>query len=149
MVLNNPESRELTVGSLGTIQWPAGWTYYVGRAHYGWSSRLKRFTDEEQSLHWHVDYLVNQTSVDMTHLLPFQESGERECDLARWFRNRKSTRRLAADFGSSDCAPSCEGHGFVSERSPRSLVEKLQSSNFAFSGYVQFESHRCRWSPSS
>lgn len=149
MVLKNPETREVTVGSLGTIRWPEGWTYYVGRAQYGWSSRLQRFTRPDQSLHWHVDYLVADPEIDLTYLLLFDELADGECDLAEWFANLDETEPLHEAFGASDCRAKCPAHAFSMEESPETIQPRLTASPFEWTGMVRFQEQASIWYPTS
>ncbi len=143
MVLNNSTEREVEIGSLGTIQWPKGWTYYVGRAHYGWSSRLKRFTEPDQSLHWHIDYLVDVSDAKLTHVLVLREPGDRECDLAGWISDIDCTEPLSDGFGASDCPSGCTAHGFCINRSPETLQSRLVDSHLDIAGMIRFEDTVC------
>ncbi|MCA9904476.1 MAG: GIY-YIG nuclease family protein [Anaerolineae bacterium] len=53
------EARHLTVGKLGTFEFPVGWYVYVGSAHGsgGLRARLAHHLSSAAKPHWHIDYL--------------------------------------------------------------------------------------------
>jgi Uri superfamily endonuclease len=148
LAIHHDRKESITVGSLGKIQWDHGWTYYVGRSSYGWASRLRRFTDSGQKLHWHVDYLLDQSTARLKTVFPFDEAGERECDLAGWFRDRSGFEPLAEGLGASDCGDGCPAHAFQTTHSSDHTRVLLEESRFELSGTVEFKDNSCDWNRS-
>lgn len=145
LVLYHELAESIEIGALGEVYWKKGWTYYVGRASRGWSSRLRRLTDEDRSRHWHIDYLTVRTSSIVAYIVPFNESGNRECELAGWLGERETIDPIAEGFGSSDCGSSCSAHGFHSESMPPETVFQSVIDRFSAVGYVSVRSNLCRW----
>ncbi len=96
----------VTVGKLGTCTFPPGFYLYVGSALNGLSGRIRRHLREDKKLHWHIDYLLSQsTIVDIWHIY----SGERlECIFADTANALPQATMQIPGFGSSDCR--CQSH---------------------------------------
>lgn len=90
----------LTVGRLGTFEFPAGRYLYFGSALNGLEGRVRRHLRRDKKLHWHVDYLSAAANIAEVW---WAESGERlEC---RWAAAalKEGGEAIARGFGSSDC----------------------------------------------
>lgn len=148
LVLRHEEGSTVTVGSMGEVKWSRGWTYYVGRASYGWSRRLRRFGNGKWACHWHVDYLVADDGTSVQAVIPFQESADQECSLAGWFDQRPENNPLKENFGASDCKQGCSAHCFFSEIVPEFYYQELNQSHLTPAGLVRFDDVSCRWFPS-
>lgn len=112
LLLELSEEREVTVGKLGTILFPAGSYAYVGSAMGGLESRIRRHIRSSKKLHWHIDYLLQQASITDIIVGENGAGTKNECAISR-------ALAAAADhmpgFGCSDCA--CKSHlYFHSER---------------------------------
>ena len=59
LLLLLPDDETLTIGRLGTFDFPAGWYAYVGSAFGagGLTGRLKYHLQPVERPHWHIDYL--------------------------------------------------------------------------------------------
>ena len=59
LLLYLPLNITLTVGRLGTFDFPAGWYAYVGSAFGagGLVGRIKHHLQPLENPHWHIDYL--------------------------------------------------------------------------------------------
>ena len=102
--------RECTLrhGVLGNLCLRPGYYAYVGRARRGLPSRLARHArarKQGKRLFWHVDYLLEMSSLEEIWIYPL-EAGE--CALAAALEERGGDRGDLAGFGSSDCR--CPGH---------------------------------------
>jgi Uri superfamily endonuclease len=147
LILNHQARESIDVGALGSLEWPAGWTYYVGRSAYGWGSRCRRFLTSGPS-HWHVDYLVDSPHSIRKALIPFEIPVERECALASTVESHDGVEPLAEGFGASDCEAGCDAHGWTGSWEPETLLEHLNERiDREPGGYVAFESDRSRWVP--
>jgi Uri superfamily endonuclease len=98
----------IKVGKIGDLTFKQGTYAYVGSAHGpgGLAARLGRYEVGPRSLHWHIDYLLQQA--DFVGALYRADDLRRECSWARWVA--KTARDCVPGFGSSDCR--CESHLF-------------------------------------
>ncbi len=49
----------LTIGKLGTFEFPAGHYIYTGSAKKNIEARINRHLSQQKSLKWHIDYLLD------------------------------------------------------------------------------------------
>ncbi len=118
---------------------PAGVYLYVGSAMGGLGARVLRHASRSQydnhviydalkarllaegllrvhwrpspkKLRWHVDYLLEETAVELTHLLLIRSATRLESDLARWLMADAATAAIAPGLGASDGAMAGETH---------------------------------------
>jgi Uri superfamily endonuclease len=80
LLLHLPADETLTIGKLGTFDFPAGWYAYVGSAFGsgGLVGRLKHHLQPVERPHWHIDYLRQAAQVQEVWLGPDPVSHERE-----------------------------------------------------------------------
>jgi Uri superfamily endonuclease len=78
LLLHMPISQELTIGKLGTFDFPAGWYAYVGSAFGsgGLVGRLKHHLRPMERPHWHIDYLRQAALLAEIWLSPDTEQRE-------------------------------------------------------------------------
>ena len=108
LYLSLPVLKAVSVGRLGTRQFPAGHYLYAGSAlgPGGLAARLGRHARQEKKMHWHIDYLRPFAKIERVWL---QITGERaECQWAMAARRMPDARVLVPRFGSSDCR--CPAH---------------------------------------
>ena len=105
----------INVGALGDLIFEKGHYLYVGSAmgHSGSSTllnRVKRHTSPSSSknIHWHIDYLLNNTNSLITLIYLIPSSQRLECEIARTISN--ISQDSIKNFGSSDC--DCYSHLF-------------------------------------
>ncbi len=55
-----------------------------------------------KKLHWHVDYLLDETAVTLTHVLLIRSPQRLEEPLARWLNAQPETLAIAPGLGASD-----------------------------------------------
>lgn len=127
LLISLNQTQTVEVGSLGEIEFHPGHYAYVGSALKNLESRIERHYQENKNFHWHIDYLLSQSTIKK---VIFGESDERkECrlaqSLAKFFEGFE-------DFGSSDC--SCRCHLFYSEDFSR--LEKKVEQGFDKVGLV-------------
>jgi Uri superfamily endonuclease len=112
---------------------PAGEAVYVGSARRGLAPRLLRHASRAsgqphpiraqmldefaavglgalrvpagKKLRWHVDYLLEETAVILTHALLIRTAALLEEPLARWLVAQPQTRLIAPGLGASDAGP--------------------------------------------
>ena len=78
LLLHLAESQIITVGRLGTFDFPAGWYTYIGSAFGagGLLGRIKHHLRPPKSPHWHIDYLRQHAIVQEIWLSPDTERRE-------------------------------------------------------------------------
>jgi Uri superfamily endonuclease len=78
LLLHLPAPVELTVGRLGTFDFPAGWYAYIGSAFGagGLVGRLKHHLRPVERPHWHIDYLRQAAELVEIWLSPDTEPRE-------------------------------------------------------------------------
>jgi Uri superfamily endonuclease len=123
LILRLPESRVITIGSRPQVCFPDGFYAYVGSAMSGLEARIKRHLKPDKKLHWHIDHLLRQASINKVIMA---ENGNKfECDLARALNLQFECIR---GFGASDCR--CPGHLFRDSgygRLKSAVIDTLQS----------------------
>lgn len=101
---------EITVGSLGMLQFSPGSYYYIGSAQKNLKQRVERHLRQEKKCRWHIDYLTVTSLKKKALLLPSQKE---ECALAQSMKKHFSFKEINR-FGCSDC--SCKSHLLFSEQ---------------------------------
>ncbi|MDD3233606.1 MAG: GIY-YIG nuclease family protein [Candidatus Methanomethylophilus sp.] len=107
LVLTLAAPREVTVGALGSIRFPAGTYCYVGSAAGGLDQRVGRHLRHNKKLKWHIDYLT--VIADRVEAYESYPDPVPECELAR-LAERSGGVPAVAGFGCSDCH--CRSHLF-------------------------------------
>ena len=107
----------ITVGALGTAEFPAGAYAYVGSAFgsngLGRVGRHRRVADGAHDVrHWHVDYLGGHPNASLAAVVAAPRA-DVECRVATELRRRLAaatddTVTPVAGFGASDCG--CPAH---------------------------------------
>ena len=105
VTLSDPKT--ISVGRRGAAEFPAGEYAYVGSALGGLEARLRRHWRKEKRLHWHIDYLLREATIEKVILA--QTCERIECQLASFFSKRFD---FVPRFGASDCQ--CCSHLFWS-----------------------------------
>ena len=115
LLIELPEEKTITVGSLKDIYFPGGYYAYVGSAMSGLKSRLSRHHKQSKRPHWHIDYLLQKASI--TGIILCQTKDRVECAIAQAL-----SRQFASipGFGSSDCH--CHSHLFFATNEMKSEV---------------------------
>jgi Uri superfamily endonuclease len=103
LIIDVPQSMRLTIGKLGTFDFPAGRYTYTGSARRGMEARLRRHLDQDKRLHWHIDYLLAGSGV---RIAAVRRSRAGECML----NQRTRGTRIVLGFGASDCLSGCGSH---------------------------------------
>ena len=100
-----PEEQTIRIGSLNAVEFPRGYYAYVGSAMGGFKSRLSRHLRGNKKPRWHIDYLLQRTSISGVVV---SETVDRvECAIAQALSRQFDS---VPDFGSSDCK--CKSHLF-------------------------------------
>jgi len=107
LIIGLSEGRWIQIGRLGHLFFHGGFYGYVGSARSGMKSRLHRHLKDEKPLHWHIDYLLQCSQIEI--ILYGQCTADRECALAH---ELSLTFHSVPGFGSTDCR--CMSHLFFS-----------------------------------
>lgn len=99
--LNHP--CKLSVGKLGSFDFPAGQYIYTGSARRTLEPRIKRHMRKDKKLHWHIDYLLASPYADIIRIVRFAIS---ECAINQQTRGKI----LIPGFGATDCRNRCVSH---------------------------------------
>lgn len=102
LLLHLPTDEILTIGKLGTFEFPAGWYTYVGSAFGpgGLAGRLKHHLRPVERPHWHIDYLRQAAELREIWFSPGLESYEQ--DWADLLLAIPGATVLIEGFGASD-----------------------------------------------
>lgn len=116
LLLYLPADQTLTIGKLGTFDFPAGWYAYVGSAFGagGLVGRLKHHLQPVGNPHWHIDYLRREAVLKEIWLSPDAE--RREQDWVDLMMAIPGAVVLVEGFGASDS--SRESHLFYFDVRP-------------------------------
>jgi len=112
LLLKLEQEKDITVGRLGRRKFPKGYYIYVGSAMRCLTARMARHGRKHKRLHWHIDYLTQETDVLVS--LPVRSSQRVECEMAQALS--LTLAQGPAGFGSSDCP--CLTHLFWSPKNP-------------------------------
>lgn len=93
----------LTIGKLGTYDFPAGDYTYTGSALRNMEARISRHLSRDKKLKWHIDYLLAAAEARITEVIRHSVP---ECTV------NQSTPgiSLVPHFGASDCRAGCGSH---------------------------------------
>ena len=93
----------VTVGRLGTFDFPAGDYCYTGSAVRHIEARIRRHQSPLKKMHWHIDYLLAAPGVRVCEV--------RRYDAAECTVNQQVVGEMTvAGFGASDCRSGCGSH---------------------------------------
>lgn len=114
----------LTYGKNHTSHFPKGYYYYVGSALNNLEARITRHLSQEKKIHWHIDYLLKQATIENIYYKITTK--KEECSIAQ---NLATKLDNIPHFGSTDCT--CKSHLFYS-KNPQSLnlPNDLQFENY-------------------
>ena len=98
--------RQITVGRLGRVEFPAGWFVYNGCARGGPAARVARHLRGRKRRRWHIDYLLPHARMAAVICRPGDMRDE--CAHSRAALALPGARVVAPGFGASDCR--CPAH---------------------------------------
>ena len=103
LILHLAQTTTITVGKLGTFEFPAGWYAYAGSAlgPGGLAARLAYHQRDEKSYHWHIDFLLDHAEI--VEIWWAVENKRKECVWASALRAIPGARVPVPNFGASDC----------------------------------------------
>lgn len=95
----------IEIGKKGEINFNKGYYVYVGSAMNSLEGRIRRHLRKEKKLHWHVDYLLNNSKAEIVDVYLSDNEIKHECDVANYIAGNGIEIK---DFGCSDCK--CNSH---------------------------------------
>ena len=129
LIIEVEKDSKISVGRLEQLQFKRGFYIYVGSALNSLESRVMRHLSSDKKLHWHVDYLLMDSSSNIKEVIYSIGEEKIECSLVSLISDKSSP---VARFGCSDC--SCGSHLFYFEDYDNALkwvlsaFEKLELS---------------------
>ncbi len=93
----------IVAGALGSCNFTAGDYVYTGSARRNLAARVRRHLSNTKKLHWHIDYLLAASGVEITAV---KTSSIPEC---HWNQQLRGEIPVPG-FGASDCRKHCGGH---------------------------------------
>jgi Uri superfamily endonuclease len=115
LLIELPEEKTITIGSLKDICFPGGYYAYVGSAMSGLKSRLSRHHKQSKRHHCHIDYLLQKASI--TGIIICETKDRVECAIAQALSHQFDS---IPGFGCSDCR--CRSHLFFATNEMKSEV---------------------------
>ncbi len=114
LIIENSRDREVKIGKIGCIAFKKGFYAYVGSALSGLVPRIGRHLRDvgnNKKLHWHIDYFLANSGVEVKEVVFAETEARKECEIAA---NLSIRLKSIARFGCTDC--SCKSHLFFSIR---------------------------------
>ena len=144
LVVLVPAQRTITVGSLGSHRFPAGYYAYtgsaLGRGAVSLRGRVLRHLREDKKRKWHIDHLLSGANAEMKAVIAANTEKKLECEINCYLKDRLRAEIPVPKFGSSDCRKNCGSHllylgqdQHVPERTAQLYSEKLDAKIFFFS----------------
>ncbi|HRH43709.1 MAG TPA: GIY-YIG nuclease family protein [Pyrinomonadaceae bacterium] len=92
----------LKIGALGICHFKKGNYVYTGSAMKNLSQRIARHQSTDKKLHWHIDYLLANSEVELKKVVSYPSEIKEECQYNQRLIS-KGAEALILGFGSSDC----------------------------------------------
>jgi Uri superfamily endonuclease len=110
LIIRIDRNISVDTGAIGKLNFEKGLYAYVGSAQNNLEARIKRHLRTEKAKFWHIDYLLDNSSVKVLKVFYNRAGRPNECKIAKELAKKGSPIR---GFGSSDCK--CESHLFKVE----------------------------------
>jgi Uri superfamily endonuclease len=124
----------IDVGRLGKLKFPKGYYCYVGSAlgeSVNLENRVKRHKklnkEKHGNLHWHIDYFLVNTNVDIVGIDTIVMDQRLECKISE--KLGKFSIGSIPKFGSSDCNCKSHFHYFKDELKLKKALKVLDDEN--------------------
>lgn len=125
--------RDIEVGALGTLSFPAGTYCYAGSAMGGLDQRVSRHLSREKRVRWHIDRLT--LAADSVEAFVSYPDPVPECALASMAEGC-GMEPFAPGFGCSDCR--CRTHLFRAD--PDSIARLVERAGLVSFSLISFPS---------
>ena len=118
LIINKKEKETIKIGALGKIEFKKGYYLYTGSAMNSLIPRLKRHLKKNKKLHWHIDYLLKNATIEE---IIFTDSLKKiECKIA----DEINTTKNIPKFGCSDCQCISHLHYTKTKKEAIKIVKK-------------------------
>ncbi len=107
LIINVKKCVKLKIGKLGKIKFVKGTYVYVGSAQNNLRKRIKRHFSKNKRINWHIDYLLENSAVNIKKTFYKESKKEEECRIACLLCSKEYPIK---GFGCSDC--DCYSHLF-------------------------------------
>ncbi|MFX1560170.1 MAG: DUF123 domain-containing protein [Promethearchaeota archaeon] len=139
LVIRIKQPITIQIRSKRMIEFESGIWVYVGSAMGTGSTslenRLERHFRKNKTIHWHIDYLLDEDS-EIEKAIWAQTTSHLECDLAKSLTSYDAFKIGPKGFGSSDCKSGCVAHIFKYQNGKE--VDSVLNSVFVKLG-LQFQ----------
>lgn len=92
----------LKIGALGVCHFKRGKYVYTGSAMRNLNKRIERHQSKDKKLHWHIDYLLANSNVEISGVAVYPSATKEECKYNQLLIG-KGAETAIVGFGSSDC----------------------------------------------
>jgi Uri superfamily endonuclease len=120
LIIYKSKDSKLEIGKLGRFTFLKGTYFYVGSAlgkSISIENRLKRHFSNNKKIHWHIDYLLNDSDTKILKAYYGKTDIKLECDLLQALHNSSDKLSILINhFGSSDCKNNCGSHLLYSHK---------------------------------
>lgn len=106
LLLHLAGNSHITVGKLGSFDFPAGYYVYCGSALKGMAARIARHRRIGKKNHWHIDYLHSRA--ELVEVRAWASRQRLECGCSQQLQAMAGAAVPVPGFGSSDCR--CRTH---------------------------------------
>jgi Uri superfamily endonuclease len=140
LILRRDDSQKIRIGSLGVLEFAAGFYAYTGSARGpGGLKRVDRhilvLEGKKNTRRWHIDYLLPGSGFQ--EVVITRTAQDLECQIAR---SIGETLQAVPKFGCSDC--DCQSHLHYSDDLQRLLDSVRKAHSRAKSDAIQISSKR-------
>ena len=115
----------IPVGKLGTFEFPAGYYVYTGSAMNGLEYRVARHLSDVKRFHWHIDYLLEQSSIIRYAIRECSAGESLECSCNAAMLAMEGASSPIKGFGSSDCR--CRSHLVYFAEEPKLVLDAAET----------------------
>jgi len=105
LLINLKDNQLIQIGRKGKNNFNKGCYVYVGSAMNSLEGRIRRHLRKDKKMHWHVDYLLDNSSSHIVQVFFADDGVKHECDLATYIAGKGDGIQ---GFGCSDCK--CHSH---------------------------------------
>ena len=99
LLIRLDEDRDLKIGALGMVSFPAGFYAYTGSSMVNLERRVGRHFREEKKMKWHIDHFLREAEVVRAVLFPSDE--REECEINRMVFDMDDGTVVIKGFGST------------------------------------------------
>jgi len=121
LLIDLNRKKSIEIGKKGEIQFKKGVYVYVGSALNSLEGRIRRHLRKNKKMHWHVDYLLDNSSSGIIDVFYNADGVKRECELAKEI---SINGEEIEGFGCSDCK--CQAHLFYFQNKSQATLKSRE-----------------------